>query len=109
MKRPDGTDTVFQLHKGLDNSYFMEYFNHTLTDQPVWFHLEVIPINCNIIAMGKLSKPCFGGYFMISHNILHQVVEGVEFINMCQAGIASKYPLYYYFGGYTTPRLPIEK
>ena len=103
VTHPDRTDMVFQLHKGLDNSYFMKYFNHTLTDQPVWFHPKVIPINCNIIAMGKLSKPCFGGYFMISHNILHQVVEGVEFINMVQDVIARQYPSYYYFGGYTTP------
>lgn len=40
-----------------------------------------------------------GGHFMISHSGGKQVVGGVEFAGMGQAGILGRYPLHFHFGG----------
>lgn len=98
------------------------YYNHLVrtverTDQPksiISLRPEVVNLTRNIVIRGshpdkdvvdmKAKEPFLGGHFIMTHTAFSQVVEGVEFIHMGQAGIAERFPINYHFGGHVTEK-----
>lgn len=72
---------------------------------------EVTKLNRNIVISGLQptedvdnwldtgNVQALGGHFMIAHAAGPQIVHGVEFVGMGQAGILGRYPLHMHFGG----------
>lgn len=97
----DGSSTLLKLDRGLEHFHEVRNFTKSTNEERrLVLRPEVIKLNRNIVVMGEQRLPGFGGYMAIAHTALRQVVDGVEFFNMGQAGILDRYPLHFTFGGH---------
>lgn len=93
--------TELTLQHALERDHIVRSVTTTGKEpQVIWLRPEVVKLNRNIIIQGSNENNSVGGHFMISHTMASQVVEGVEFVHMGQAGKAGRYPIHFHFGGY---------
>ena len=89
-------------------------------DTVIYLRPEVVLLNRNIVIRGSYpeeentiemtSKKTFlGGHFIMTHTAYSQVVQGVEFVHMGQAGYSGRYPIHFHFGGYVSSKSLISR
>lgn len=116
MTRGQALVTELILDRNLIQDHKVKSVKRTDRPEEIFLRPEVIHLNRNIIIRGENentnnpnAQNIMGGHFMISHTKLSQIVEGVEFINMGQAGISGKYPIHYHFGGHVSEKSRITR
>jgi len=102
--------TEIKLETPLENSHSVRSVTRSDTNNKVLLRPEVVRLDRNIVIRGSHpemenvdvnAKNVFlGGHFIITHSGFPQILEGVEFIHMGQAGKTGRYPIHFHFGGY---------